>query len=71
MYLKSTLILLVMIGAMFGIAFFLANSESLVTGSVTTDYTCNENYDCYDGNDCTQDKCLESVCSSTPIPNCS
>lgn len=71
MYLKSSLILLVMIGAMFGIAFFLANSDSFVTGAVTTEYSCKENYDCFDGNDCTNDFCSEGSCQSTPKPNCS
>ena len=73
---KSTLILLLMIGIMFGVAFFLSGSTTLITGATTqSNIMCNEDFDCYDGNACTVETCINpdsetSKCKISPQNTC-
>jgi len=75
--LKSALVIVIMVGLMIGIGYFVNNLNNTITGAVVgRQCRCAENLDCDDDNLCTEDVCLykenceASVCVNKEIFGC-
>lgn len=77
---KSLVTILTVVAIMIGLAFTLGSfRNSSITGATTADecpLVCRADIDCYDGDKCTEDVCVNpydcsSYCENIPKPGCS